>query len=98
MCKLEAAGKCGKLNLLAWAFVQVMDARLRTGRAWATEKHITDKMLFVCYVPLCSEKFYSPSLWLAASALRFSSRRTALRESLILLPSRPMHFTRICCP
>src|ERR1051326_740349 len=44
--------------------------------------------------------FYSPppSLWLAASALRFSSRSTALRESLILLPSRPMHFTRICCP
>ena len=40
--------------------------------------------------------FYSTSLALAASALRLSSRSTAFRDSLILLPSRPMHFTSIC--
>jgi hypothetical protein len=40
--------------------------------------------------------FYSTSLALAASAFRLSSRNTAFRDSLILFPSRPMHFTKIC--
>lgn len=39
---------------------------------------------------------YSASPALAASVLRLSSLSTALRESLILLPSLPMHFTIIC--
>ncbi len=49
-----------------------------------------------CRPRVVSSKYQAPSWPLAAPASRLSSRKTALRDSLILLPSLPMHLTMIC--